>query len=317
MSYFFDVSAAKPALQWSWVTLSGRDTRDFLHRLTTVNVNGLEIGQGSPGFFLNAQGKIRAFFTLWRFAAEDFAFEFDAGATGHWKQELLAAIDQYTFAEKITLADVTALESRWIFADPSALGIPSLKPGETVAIDEEIRVCHHGDIDYGRTWLTAWGRPARLNQWMDHTLPPGSAAHGVNARKLEEWRLQALRPRVDAEITSSTIPLEAGLADAVAQGKGCYPGQEVIERIVSLGAPARRLVRIEGKGPLPTLGESILNLADPPAEVGQVTSVAQPENGSGFLALGFVRKIHAKDGLEVRFAQSGSQGSITRVAPYA
>jgi folate-binding protein YgfZ len=313
----YDSSAAKPAIQWSWVTLSGRDAQDFLHRLTTVNVNALSVGQGAPGFFLNAQGKIRAYFTLWNFGPQDYAFELDAGAEGKWKTELLAAIDQYTFAEKITASDVTALESRWIFADAASealakLGAPDLKAGQTVAVDEEIRICHHGDLDFGRAWITAWGRPARLAQWLEHVLPASQAA---TPAQLEQWRIQALRPRVDAEITPATIPLEAGLTQAIAQSKGCYPGQEVIERIISLGSPARRLALIQGQGAMPSPGETIQNFADPPAEVGQITSVTPSESG-GFSALGFVRKIHAKEGLEVRFAQSGSKGSISRIAPY-
>lgn len=327
MPHVFDVSAARAGhsghagIHWSWVTLCGRDARDFLHRLTTVHVNALEVGQGAPGFFLNAQGKIRAYFTLWRFGDEDYAFELDAGATGAWKQELLAAIDQYTFAEKFTLSDVTALECRWVFAESdaegasllSALGAPVLRAGHTVAIDEEIRVCHHGSVDYGRPWISCWGRPARIAQWLERALPGATVA---SLSLLEQWRLAALRPAVDAEITSSTIPLEAGLTNAIAQGKGCYPGQEVIERIISLGSPARRLVRIEGDGSKPAAGEAIFNLAEPPAEVGQVTSAVKREDG-GFYALGFVRKIHSKEGLEVRFGSSGSQGRITRVAPYA
>lgn len=72
----------------------GPDARDFLHRLSTVDARGLEPGQGKPGFFLNPQGKIRAYFNLWCYGAEEFAFEFAAGETGRWKQELLALIDQ-------------------------------------------------------------------------------------------------------------------------------------------------------------------------------------------------------------------------------
>lgn len=321
MAYIFDSSAARVVLVWSWVTLTGRDGRDFLHRLTTVNVNALQIGQGSPGFFLNAQGKIRAYFTLWRFGVDDYAFELDAGSTGHWKTELLAAIDQYTFAEKFTIADISQLESRWIFAERdeidkvlAALGASALKAGETAAIDDEIRICHHGDIDYGRTWLTAWGRPARLAQWLERSLPDSET---ISWERIEGWRLGALRPRVDAELDAGTIPLEVGLIDGLAQAKGCYPGQEVIERIVSLGSPARRLVQIVGQGHAPALGEKLHNLAEPPIEVGQVTSVASAENGSGFTALAFVRKIHAKEGLEVQFAISATRGAITRVSPYA
>jgi len=328
MLHVFDASGARPSLQWSWLTLSGRDARDFLHRLTTVHVNSLEIGQGAPGFFLNPQGKVRAFFQLWRVAPDSFAFEFDAGATGHWKEALLAAIDQYTFAEKFEIVDFTEstaqLSAQWLFVDPQssqwgdALGTPGLKAGETCVIpafEEEFRVCHHGHLDFGRAWISVWARPAQLAQWIERTLPQATRA---SPELLEQWRIQALRPRVDREITEQLIPLEAGLTDALAQGKGCYPGQEVIERITSLGAPPRRLVRLDGQGVAPAPGEALFNLTEPPVEVGQVTSVAKIEGtAKDFSALAFVRKMHAKDGLEVRFGQADTKAVIMRVAPYA
>jgi folate-binding protein YgfZ len=331
MIQVFNVHAARPSVQWNWLSLAGPDAQDFLHRLTTVDVRNLQPGEGAPGFFLNPQGKVRSYFTLWCIAPQDFAFEYEAGATGHWKQELLATIDQYTFAEKITLTDVTAdtglggsaghppLECRWLFAEPSALRVPALEALHTVADEEEIRLCHHGMKDYGRTWMTAWGRPARLAQWLDRVAPD---AEIIDRPQLDAWRIESLRPAVDHEITPATIPLEVGLMEGLAQGKGCYPGQEVIERIVSLGAPARRLAKMTGTGQLPEIGESIVNLAEPPIEVGQVTSISPSRGGPGqvtdhFTVLGFIRKIHAKEGLEVRFARTGSQAKLTGIAAYA
>lgn len=296
--------------QWSWITLIGPDAGDFLHRLTTVNVRNLIVGEGAPGCFLTPQGKLRAYFTLWNYRLTEFAFEIDAGESGHWKKALLETIDQYTFGEKITVAEVP-LESRWIF--PDAEGLAKLGVAEsmkTAAIDEEIRVCHHGEADFGRPWVTVWGRGPRLAQWLERAFPQ---AQSIGFETTETWRIEASRPRADLELSESTIPLEVGLKDAIAENKGCYPGQEVIEKIISLGAPAKRLIRIDGSGPVPARGEKILNLADPAAEVGEVTSVA--ETSTGFVALGIVRKIHAKEGLEVRFT-TGSQGTVARVAPY-
>jgi len=305
-------SPSTPDLHWSWVSLIGPDAQDFLHRLTTVNVRGLGEGEGKPGFFLTAQGKVRSYFTLWNYRAGEYAFEFEAGQDDHWKKELLTVIDQYTFGEKITLADVTGLEPRWIFPDPSDPRF-ELKTGETVAIDEEIRICHHGDRDFGRDWLTVWGRPGRLEQWIDLTL---TDAQAVSWDELETWRILANRPRPGLELTEATIPLEVGLADGISENKGCYPGQEVIERIVALGSPARRLSRIDGEGQPPNPGETVLNLGDTPAEVGAVTSVSSCEGK--FSALALIKKIHAKEGLPVRFSgQPESTGKIVRVAPYA
>src|SRR5258708_6477174 len=90
-------------IQWAWITLKGPDAADFLHRLTTVNVKVMQPGEGSAGFFLNPQGKMRAYFQLWRVSREEFFFELDAGASGKWKQELLTVIDQFHFGEKFVL----------------------------------------------------------------------------------------------------------------------------------------------------------------------------------------------------------------------
>lgn len=323
MKWIVPSSALSSYASPAWITLAGPDAQDFLHRLTTADARNLEVGKGMAGCFLNAQGRIRAIFTLWRYGQEDFAFELDGGVDGRWKRELLGAIDQYTFAEKMALTDVSALECRWIFADSESeaslltqIGAPGLRAFETVATDDEIRLCHQGNLQYGRPSITAWGRPGRLEAWLERALPDASHA---DAKLLERWRIEAVRPRLDSEITDATIPLEAGLIDAVSTQKGCYPGQEVIERIVSLGAPARRLALIEGEAAsveaIPAPGASIENAAEPPAEVGQLTSIST--EGSRFLALAYLRKIHAKEGLEVRFAGGKATGKVLRVAPYA
>jgi folate-binding protein YgfZ len=307
-------------IQWSWVTLIGPDAKDFLHRLTTVHVRELQVGQGKPGCFLTSLGKIRAYFKLWHYRTDEYAFEFDAGQTGKWKNDLLAAIDQFTFAEKMTLTDVSStLESVWIFpseTDMPRLGLDGLSEGQTMAIDEELRVSHHGSSDYGRPWITVWGRTARLSQWVDLSW---NQAQEATFQEIEKWRIESLRPRVDHELTEDVLPLEIGLREAIAEQKGCYPGQEVIEKIISLGSPPKRLVRIEGTSATPQPGDPILNLSNPPVEIGRVTSVTSSSSDHSsnaprnFIALGIVKKIHAKDGLPVQF-QTSAQGKIMQVS---
>ena len=300
-------------IHWTWITLSGSDALDFLHRITTVHVKDLALGTGKRGCILNPQGKIRAYFTLWHYAPDDFGFEFDAGAEEELKKSLLAAIDQYTFFEKITLADTTGtLDSRWIFLEPGeTFGPASVQPGHTLAIDEEIRICHQGELDFGRSWITVWGRPERLAQWLERSV---SHPKVLGLEEIEEWRISSLRPRASVEITENMIPLELGLRDSISENKGCYPGQEVIEKIISLGAPSRRLAKIQGKGHAPVPGEKIFNLAEPPGEVGHVTSVTHFDGS--FTALGLIRKIHAKEGLQIKLS-SGGEGAITQLSSYA
>ena len=60
-------------------------------------------------------------------------------------------------------------------------------------------------------------------------------------------------------------------------------------------------------------GSKIFNLADTSVEVGEVTSVSRSAQGTKALAM--VRKIHAKEGLEVKL-EDNARGKLTRIAPY-
>ena len=274
------VAATETAWNWNWATLAGPDAQDFLHRVTTGDARNLEVGGGGRACFLTPQGKLRAYFHVWRYGVAEFALEFDGGNQGHWRDSLFTAIDQYTFAEQMTLVPVTGLECRWIFAEDDAelaRIFPNLKALHTIPNDEEIRVCHQGSLDFGRPWVTVWGRPTRLAQWVDRVLGEGRTFSDVSPETLESWRVEALRPRFDRELTENTVPLEVGLTDAIASNKGCYPGQEVIEKIVSLGSPAKRLALIDlsadtGATPLHA-GDVLMNTGEPASEVGALTTV--------------------------------------------
>jgi folate-binding protein YgfZ len=296
-------------ISWTRVALSGPDTPDFLHRLTTVDVRGLQPGQGSPGFFLNAQGRIRASFTLWRLDPQSFVFELDAGADGHWRKELLLAIDQYTFAEKMTLVPEVEGAALWVLGAEIA-GMT----GGSVQLDAAsgALVCHHGSRDFGRAWITLWGSETQLAAWCEK--------HAADAKKadwpaLDHARVAQMRPWIGSEITEHANPLELGLIDGVADQKGCYPGQEVIEKIIALGAPARRLVRVEGVGAAPSVGDPVYDLSSPPAEIGKLTSIS---SGVGkYTALALVRKNAAQAGTPVLLDTEGTRaGKIAAVAEY-
>jgi folate-binding protein YgfZ len=293
--------------------MQGPDASDFLHRLTTVNVKGMKPGDGAPGFFLSPQGKIRGFFTLWMLnksgEKSDFVLEFDAGQAGKWKTELLAVIDQFTFAEKFTLTEVTDLQCVWIFdqatSDPVTSGMM-----KTSADSSGTRLFHHGSADFGRAWTSAWGTSEQLTKLLG-----ADSSGNTSYTQLEQWRIHSARPALDHELSENSNPLEVGLHEAIAGNKGCYPGQEVIEKIISLGSPARRLVKIVGQGSAPKVGELIQTTDAAHAEVGQVTSVAQ--TGQGFELLTLVRKNHAKEGLEVTFsANPETRAKLVQIAPY-
>ena len=318
-----DSRSSSTPIHWSWITLTGADARDFLQRLTTVNTKTLQPNQGTEGCFLNAQGKIQAYFNLWNTGPDSYAFELDSGKEDHWKQALLKVIALYTFGEKMTLTDRSSeLQSTWIFlSEDEASKFENqfqLKSKTTSFLpDEKIQISHHGTQSFGRAWISLWGPKASLEAWVQKNLPHSTP---VSFQEIQKWRIENLAPWVDHEITDASLPLEVGLRQAVADNKGCYPGQEVIEKILALGSPPRRIALIHGNGTAPTPGSGITPL-DSASEIGKITSSASesPKSDNAFIALGIIRKTHAKEGLEVQFPQGGApsaQGKIIKVPAY-
>ncbi|MEL6891836.1 MAG: hypothetical protein AAFP84_09580 [Actinomycetota bacterium] len=89
----------------------------------------------------------------------------------------------------------------------------------------------------------------------------------------EQRRVAAGWPRLGAEIVpGETIPATTGVVPvAVSFTKGCYPGQELVERMDSRGADAPRRLRVIDADASTTVGEPVLVDG---TDVGVVTSVA-------------------------------------------
>jgi len=269
-------------LDWGSLCLVGADAGSFLQRLITADVRSWEPGQGGLACWLNPQGRIQSCFQVWNLGDDQYALEFERGKDQIWEKHLRCLLEKYHFREQIEV--VSGFEGACTF-----LFLPFEMPEGTWFL-EGLRVCSHGSAQYGRPWCTLWGAWERFSE-------------GVSWDSLERWRIAAMGPRVDREITQQSSPLELGLSRVLGQ-KGCYPGQEVIERTLSRGAPARRLVLIEG-----TCDPGELVLDSDGTVLGSFTSVVRAPGG--FQALASVGKLHAQEGKVL------SQGIIAKVAPYA
>jgi len=111
---------------------------------------------------------------------------------------------------------------------------------------------------------------------------------------LEALRIDAGIPALGRDLDATVVAPESGQAErAISYHKGCYLGQEVIERMRSHGALARRMVRLEaaerggadaaGAPPLPAM------LLDGDTEAGRLTSLARHPLEQRWIGLGLVR----------------------------
>lgn len=274
---WFDISAR------GRIRATGEDRKRLLHALTTNHVQDLEPGQGLYAFFLNAQGRVLADAVI--LCAVDHLLISTEPET---RQKVFEHIDRFIIADDVTLEDATESSCEFAFEGPqaahrlAALGAPLPEAEHGWALWEDVIVLR----------ATSTGQPGfRLIAPIDKkgelqtllaTIAPEASAEDLLAVRLENGR-----PRYGDDITERYIAHETGQLQALHFQKGCYLGQEIVERVRSRGLVNRQLTPLSISGTsIPARGDKILDGAK---EVGEVTSAAWSPAGNSVRALAYLR----------------------------
>jgi folate-binding protein YgfZ len=277
------------------IRVTGEDRARLLHAMTTNHVEQMKPGDGIYAFFLNAQGRILADAVLLCF--EDH-FLLDTGPDT--RQSLLEHLDHYIIADDVTLEDTTE--------ETFALAIEGPKAND-VAARCGFSAPHHrfSHVRSGDTFvaaISATGAPgvrvygAIRNKDEVVNAIEGAGAIAATAADAEAIRIENFVPKYGCEITEHTLPQETQQMHALHFQKGCYLGQEIVERIRSRGHVNRQLMgfRIEpatGFSPMqpPPPGTKLMLEGKPAGEVTSSTAL----NGTVF-GLAYVRVPGARSG---------------------
>lgn len=254
------------------VRVEGPGAPDFLNRLLTLDCKRLAVGQPSRAFLLEARGRVVLALRVLRLEAT--AFELEAADA----EPVLERLDHFHFGENLRFSAARdhlhlLLAGSEVDAILAAAGI------ETGAFctDQDVAVLPTDRLEGARElWVRTDARAA---------VEAALVAAGAQPAGLEV--LESLRVfqgiAGDGEYGPEATPLEVGLA-GITEGKGCYPGQEVIERTLALGRPARTLIRVALSGELP-VGSELMCEGD---TAGRLTSVALGPDGM-WVGLALVR----------------------------
>lgn len=286
------------------VALTGADRASFLHALLTNDIATLSKGQGVYAAYLTPQGRMISDMRVVETGSR-LLLSVDCGVAA----SLAERFDRLIFSEDVQVRNASDIAVLGVHG-PSAARMIQHAVGFSVAdllgqyasvTVDSLTVVR--DDALGVPGFDVYV-PAADREAVRTKLVEAGAAE-ASEETAETLRIEAGRPRFGIDMSTDTIPLEAGLEDrAISFTKGCYVGQEVIVRVMhrGQGRVARRLVSlIITNGSIPARGDRILR-GD--RVVGEVTSATLSPKLGRPLALGYVKREDADAGTELIVGRS-------------
>ena len=260
------------------VRVTGDDRASFLHGMCTADVNGAQPGAILPTLFLTEHAHVIADAFIW-VTVDALILDIDADA---WTRTR-AHLEKLLVADDVEFEDAAALAVIDV-EGPAALdatGAASLAAWNFIEAGGSLM----GNLPrYGGPAASVISRRDSIDSTIAAILEKAPGSRRIDSSMLETIRIENGVARVGVDTTDKTIALEARLNRAISFNKGCYLGQETIERATARGGLKKRMfgLKFHGEG-LPAAG-AVLTLAE--KEVGRVTSaVRSPRFGAIGLAI--------------------------------
>jgi folate-binding protein YgfZ len=278
------------------IRVAGEDRVRFLHAMTTNHIQQLTAGTGCYAFFLTAQGRILADVNV---LCRNDSFLLDTEP--ETLRKLLEHLDKFIIADDVTLEDLTPALATIAVEGPKSPDV--LDAAKAPAID----ICYGANVEWGRALvarLSITGGPGLIVitpvAEKDEILRTIEASGAVSADDdaFRVVRLEHGTPRYGEDISERYLAQEANQTHALHFHKGCYLGQEIVERVRSRGLIQRVLKALEIEGERPPEPRTKLLVGGAPA--GEVTSAAYSPALGKVVALGYVRVEYAEPGVEMQ-----------------
>jgi folate-binding protein YgfZ len=286
------------------ISLTGADRVRWLNGMVTNNIRDLAVGRGLYAFLLNPQGRILG--DLYAYNRGD-SIEVDTDRSQ--LETILATFDHYiimddvevtNFSGQLTVLGIAGPKARAVL-QAAGIAVPELQPLQlvdaTCSCDCGCVQCTVVRSDIAMESYELWLAPAEVRKTWNALLASGATPVGHEA--LEMARIAAGIPRYGVDIRERDLPQETEQMRALNFDKGCYVGQEIVERIRSRGAVHRKFTGFALDGAVQiTAGAKILMGGK---EVGEVTSAASLPFGTGekTIVLGYIRREFATPGREL------------------
>ena len=275
------------------VAVRGEDRFRWLNGMVTNSVNGLGTHAGAWNLVLNAQGRILGDLTVWR---EEEKLELVIADDQF--ERLMEHLERFIIMDDVELvplgeepgAEETALGLAGHQADAvlERMGLPTLTEPMTGTREEwnglDLRILrgYGALVPRYEIWTPAAGV---MRLWRTFST---AGATPVGSEAMEAFRIAEGIPLYGIDMVEKDLPQETSQLRALHFSKGCYLGQEIVERIRSRGNVHRHLRGLELEGPVPDPG---VELTIGGAQAGHITSAAELKlaGGTRVFALGMMR----------------------------
>jgi len=292
----------------AYLSFTGPDRARYLNAILTNNIKDLAAGQGIISLLLNPQGHILAELETYAFADRHLCVSY-----AMIREQLTSWMDKYIIMDDVTLADETELHGTLALEGPNAAaavkeltGVDLAQLSELASVDSVVRLVSTSPSSAtdsllcrvvkrspravpGAEFVVARDQLATLWQiLLEAARKHGGGPAGYTA--LSGLRLSQGVPWFGYDFGEKQIPHEAGLETShISYTKGCYTGQEIVERVRSRGHVNRRRVMLLFSGDaVPKAGEA-LTTADG-KEAGYVTRAARIWDPLRIIGMAYVRK---------------------------
>jgi tRNA-modifying protein YgfZ len=243
--------------------VAGPDAQSYLHSQVSQDLRDLAVGASRWTFVLQPTGKVDVLARVLRTGDSEFVVDTDAG----YGTQLMARLARFKIRVKVELEPLS-----WRCISVRGPGARRVEaPTGCFAVD-----CGWPGIE-----------------GVDLLGPEPSAPSGwdeIDMLDASRMRIETGWPAMGSEIVETTIPGETGIIPiAVSFTKGCYPGQELVERIDSRGGNVARRLRLVRSEEFIGAGSELTEKASG-ASVGRITSVALTADGTSTVALAYIAR---------------------------
>ena len=288
-----------------WLSITGGDRVRWLNGMVTNNIRDLAVGRGVYAFLLNPQGRILGDMNVYNLG-ERLALETDRSQL----EKIMATFDHFIIMDDVEVANVSethtslglaGAQSRAIL-NGAGIEVPEMRPLHAIT--------PRCSCDCGCVECTVMRDEDALGEMYEVCLAPkdvyktwqalvAAGAMPVGSEAVEARRIAAGVPLYGVDIRERDLPQETEQARALNFNKGCYVGQEIVERIRSRGNVHRKFTGFAIDGEVGIASGS--KIVSGEKEVGEITSVAvlRATTGARTIALGYIRREIGTPGREV------------------